>query len=95
MFDSNSASGKLELDETRSNLPPDKAVYGESVSDPSRNFPKTTTKPTVVLRKVKSEEALQTPKAKVTIIKDKVNPHGDAIDKTGRATSAISYRGLY
>ena len=88
MFDSNSASGKLELDETRSNLPP-------ADSDASRSFPKTTTKPTVVLRKVKSEEALQTPKAKVTIIKDKVNPHGDAIDKTGRATSAISYRGLY
>ena len=91
MFDSNSASGKLELDGTRSNLPPDKAAYGESVSGASRSFPKTTTKPTVVLRKVKSEEALQTPKAKVTIIKDK----GDAIDKTGRATSAISYRGLY
>ena len=89
MFDSNSASGKLELDDTRSNLPPN------SGPDPPRKFPKTTAKPTVVLRKVKSEVALQTPKAKVTIIKDKVNPHGDAIDKTGRATSAISYRGIY
>ena len=70
MFDSNS---------THSNLTSGKAFYDESVPEHPRKFPKTTAEPPVVLRKVKSEEALQTPEAKVTMMKDKVNPHGDAM----------------